>query len=195
MVVYVPAYALAYPLTNFLFLCNLGVTLTAIALVAGNRLVVSSQAIAAPVIGLVWGLDAGTRVFTGDFLFGGTAYMWDPQYPLFTRLLSLYHLGWPILVVMCLLRTGYDRRGWALQSAIAGSGILVARLATDPAENVNFAFRDPFWGRQLGPPALHLLLVIGAISVVAYGITHLVLMRSFARRPALAPRDPIGVEQ
>ncbi len=185
MVVYVPAYALAYPATNFLFLCNLGVTLTALAIFVGNRLVVSSQAVAAPIIGLVWALDAGTRVTTGSFLFGGTAYMWDPQYPLFTRLLSLYHLGWPVLVVWCLVQTGYDRRGWALQSGIAGSGIVLARLATDPAENVNFAFRDPFWGQQLGPPVLHLVIVVGAMSVVAYGMTHVILIR--ALRPATSP--------
>ena len=186
LLVYLPAYTLAYGVANFLFLCNLGVMLTAVALVTGDRLLLSSQAVAAPVIGLAWALDAGWRVGTGDFLFGGTSYMWDPQYPLFTRLLSLYHLAWPLLVVACVRREGYDRRGWRLQSAIAAAAIVVSRFVTSPAENINFAFRDPFWNLQLGPAALHVALVVAALAGVAYGITHAILSALFGARPVRA---------
>ncbi|MEO7975220.1 MAG: hypothetical protein ABIU84_16690, partial [Thermoanaerobaculia bacterium] len=58
LAVYLPTYAISYGFTNFLFLCNLGVILTAAALFLENRLVLSSQAVAAPVIGLAWALDA-----------------------------------------------------------------------------------------------------------------------------------------
>ncbi len=180
LAVYLPSYTLAYGVTNFLFLCNLGVLITAAALWSGSRLWISSQAVAAPIIGCAWALDAGWRVVSGEFLFGGTAYMWDPHYPLFTRLLSLYHLAWPLLVVACVARGGYDRRGWALQSALAALAIVVARLATPPADNINFAFRDPFLGAQIGPPALHLALVIAALGGVAYGVTHGLLAWRFA---------------
>lgn len=183
LVVYLPAYAIAYPLINFLFLCNLGVMLTALGLLAGSQLLVSSQAVAAPVIGIVWTLDVGWRLMTGKFLFGATAYMWDPQYPLFTRILSTYHVFWPILVLYCVLREGYHRHGWPLQTAIAAAGVTVARVATPAAENVNFAFKDPFLGRQLGPPALHLALVVVILGGLAYGITHALLVR-FCPRPA-----------
>jgi hypothetical protein len=175
LVVYLPSYASAYGFTNFLFLCNLGVMLTAVALLWESRLVLSSQAVAAPVIGLAWALDAGWRVASGHHLFGGTEYMWDPHYPLFTRLLSLYHLAWPVLVVFLVRRVGYDRRGWALQSAIAGAVLVVCRLFTAPAENINFAFVDPVFGRAFSPAAVHLLVVLGALCGVAYGLTHLAL--------------------
>lgn len=181
LAVYLPTYIQAYPLTNFLFLCNLGVTLTAIGLLVGSRLLVSSQAIAAPIIGLAWSLDAGWKVFTGDFLYGGTAYMWDPQYPLLARLLSLYHLAWPLLVLWCLSRAGYDRRGWPLQAAIASTGILLSRALTPASENVNFAFRDPFVGVQIGPAPLHLAVVLLAFTGMVYGLTHVLLTRAFAR--------------
>lgn len=179
LVVYLPAYGRAYPLTNFLFLCNLGVTITALAVIVGNRLWVSSQAVAAPVIGIAWGLDAGWKVATGDFLYGGTAYMWDPQYPLFTRILSLYHLAWPLVLLWCLARAGYDRRGWPLQTAIAATSIVIARLATDPAQNVNFAFRDPFFSSQIGPAVVHLVVVVLVLGALAYGLTHRVLLSAF----------------
>lgn len=175
LVVYLPSYAAAYGFTNFLFLCNLGVMLTAAALLAGNRLVLSSQAVAAPVIGLAWGIDAAWRVVSGHHLYGGTEYMWDPQYPLFTRLLSLYHLAWPILVVLVVRRVGYDRRGWRLQTAIAASAVILCRLFTPPADNINFAFVDPIFGRAFEPAALHLAIVLIALAGVGYGLTHLAL--------------------
>ena len=103
--------------------------------------------------------------------------MWDPQYPLFTRLLSLYHLAWPVLVVALVLRVGYDRRGWALQAGIAAVALVVCRLFTAPAENINFAFRDPLFDRAFAPAALHLTVVLAALAGVAYGLTHLLLVR------------------
>ncbi len=185
LAVYVPAYLYAYPLINFLFLCNLGVLLTALGLIAGNRLLVSSQAVAAPVIGIAWTLDVLWRLATGNFLFGGTAYMWDPQYPLFTRMLSTYHIFWPILLIYCVSRLGYDRRGWPLQTAIFAAGVTISRIATPAVENVNFAFKDPFLGRPLGPPVVHLAVVVAIMGGVAYGVTHAFLKR-------LGPEPPEG---
>lgn len=182
MWVYVPSYAYAYGWLNFLFLCNLGVFLTAAALWTGNRLVLSSQAIASPVIGLAWALDAGWRVATGAHLYGATEYMWDPRYPLFTRLLSLYHLAWPVITLWALRRVGYDRRGWALQAGIASVAIVVARAISPPSENINFAFRDPLLGRAFEPVMLHLVVVVASLTLVAYGATHAALLRTgFAR--------------
>lgn len=191
LAVYLPSYAIAYGLTNFLFLCNLGVMLTAAALLWENRLVLSSQAVAAPVIGIAWALDAGWRVLSGHHLFGGTEYMWDPQYPLFTRLLSLYHLAWPLLVVVLVRRVGYDRRGWALQAGIAASALVVCRLFTPPAENINFAFVDPVFGRAFTPAAVHLAIVLGGLAGVAYGLTHLALRRGGKSAHGLRSAEPL----
>lgn len=177
LAIYVPAYLWAYPWWNFLFLCNLGILLTGIGLVTGSRLLVSSQAVGAPIVGLVWTLDAGWRLLTGEFLFGGTNYMWNPGYPLFTRLLSLYHIAWPLLLIAVCRREGYDRRGWALQTLVLTLGLGVARLATQPVDNVNFAFLDPFWKRQFGPPWLHVLVSVGIMAGLAYGATHWLLAR------------------
>ncbi|MEO7794031.1 MAG: hypothetical protein ABIV06_04600 [Thermoanaerobaculia bacterium] len=191
LAVYVPVYATAYGLTNFLFLCNLGVILTAAALFLENRLVLSSQAVAAPVIGLAWALDAGWRLLSGHHLFGGTEYMWDPQYPLPARLLSLYHLVWPVLVVVLVRRIGYDRRAWALQSGIAAGVIVVCRLWTDPAANINFAFVAPIFGRAFTPAALHIAIVLGGLAGVAYGLTHLSLLAATKRSRGVRSADSL----
>ncbi len=183
LLVYLPVYQSAYGALNFLFLCNIGVILTAIGLIARSRLLVSSQAVAAPIIALAWVIDAAWKLASGDFLYGATAYMWDPAFPLFARLLSLYHIGWPLLLWWVLRRIGYDPRGWPLQAGIAALAILAGRLWVPAADNVNFAWIDPFFGRQLGPAPLHLLICWGLLSVVAYGATHWALRRAF---PAVA---------
>jgi hypothetical protein len=105
---------------------------------------------------------------------GATAYMWDPQYPLPTRLLSLYHLGWPVLLVHCLKHIGYDPRGYALQAAIAATALVASRLA-GPVLNANFAFRDPFFGLSFEPPVLHLAVIYAALVGVIYLVTHRIL--------------------
>ena len=176
LAVYLPSYTAAYGLLNFAFLCNVGVILTAIGLWRGSALLLSSQAVAALVVSGVWMVDAGSRALTGVHLMGGTAYMWDPQYPLFTRLLSLYHVAWPVLLVAALRRTGYDRRGLALQAGFAALVIAACRF-TDPALNINFAFTDPFFQRALGPPAVHVLVTLVALVAGAYWPTHLLLQR------------------
>jgi hypothetical protein len=71
---------------------------------------------------------------------------------------------------------GYDRRGWPLQAAIATSAVVVCRLFTAPAENINFAFVDPIFRRAFEPAPLHIAIVLGGLAGVAYGLTHLALL-------------------
>jgi hypothetical protein len=191
LLVYLPVYQSAYGTLNFLFLCNIGVLLTALALIARSRLLIASQAVAAPVIALAWTVDAGWKLVTGDFLYGATAYMWDPQYPLPARLLSLYHIAWPLLLWAVLRRTGYDPRGWPLQALIAALAMLAGRWLAPAGDNVNFAWADPFLGRQLGPPAVHLLLCWALLAGVGYGITHWALRRVFRSEGGSVTRRPV----
>jgi hypothetical protein len=186
--VYVPSYALSYPLSNFVFLCNLSAALTSWALWRGGVLLLSSQAVSMPLIGAVWSIDVLSRLVTGHHLIGGTAYMWDAGLPLFTRLLSLYHVVLPVVQLAVLRRTGYDRRGYALQSAIAVAAVIAGRWC-DPQANVNFAFADPFFHRAWGGPVTHVALIAGALVLVVYPLMHLALARAF---PPPAPRPSAG---
>lgn len=183
LAVYLPAYAQAYGFTNFLFLCNLGVILTAVGLWRGSALLLSAQAVAAMGVCVAWWLDVGARVLLGHHVLGVTAYMWDPRYPLFTRLLSLYHVAWPILLVACLRRVGYDHRAYAAQAVFASLVVLASRLV-DPALNINYAFVDPIFHRAFGPAPIHLAVILSGLVGVIYGVTHRVLA-------ALLPAAPV----
>ena len=180
LAVYLPSYAIAYGLANFLFLCNLSVILGAIGIWNCSRLLISSQAVAILLVGAAWTLDVAGRVAIGRHLIGGTEYMWDPQWPLFARLLSAYHVALPITLVLALRRVGYDPRGYWLQSAIAVLLVSAGRLF-GPAANINNAFVDPILKRSWGGPLTHLAVVAGFLVVVAYPVSHLILLR-------LAPR-------
>lgn len=176
--VYLPAYALAYGWANFLFLCNLGVLILAAGLWTGSALLLSSQAIGMLVVDLVWTADLLSRLLTGAHWIGGTEYMWDPQWPLFTRLLSLYHATTPLLIVHALRRLGYDPRAYWLQAAMAAICVPLGRLL-GPAANVNGAFLDPIFKRAWGPAPVHLAVVAGALVLVVYPLTHVALRRIF----------------
>ncbi|MGD8894548.1 MAG: hypothetical protein PVJ73_00790 [Acidobacteriota bacterium] len=175
MSVYVPSYALAYGFANFLFLCNLAVILAAVGIWTCNRLLLSSQAVGILLVGVVWTADVVSRLLTGSHAIGGTEYMWDPQWPPFTRLLSLYHVILPVLLVIVLRRVGYDRRGYLLQSAIAILGVVVGRFF-GPVANINDAFVDPILKRTWGGPVTHIAVVAGALVLVAYPLTHWLLL-------------------
>jgi hypothetical protein len=84
----------------------------------------------------------------------------------------------PPLLLWALYRAGYDRRGWALQSAIA-LPVFVASRFTLESVNMNFAFADPFFRRSWGPAPVHLLVTWLFMVFVVYLPTHLLLKHFF----------------
>jgi hypothetical protein len=185
LAVYVPAYSLAYGPANFLFLCNISVILAVIGVWTCDRVLLSSQAVASLLVGALWTVDVASRLVLGRHLIGGTEYMWDPQWPLFTRLLSIYHTAMPVVLVCALRRIGYDSRGYCLQSALAIALVGVGRLF-GPEANVNGSFFDPILKRSWGGAVAQVAVVAGALVLVVYPLSHL-LLRGVCRRTA-SPR-------
>ena len=172
--VWFPIYWHAWGAANFLHLCDVAVILTCLGLWSGNPLLISSQAVSSLLIDIAWALDVAWRFFLGHHLIGGTEYLFDARFPLGVRLLSLFHLVMPALLLWSLHRVGYDRRGWPVQSAIA-LGLVIASRFTDPAKNLNFAFRDPFFHRAWGPGPIHITVSLLLLIFAVYFPTHLLL--------------------
>lgn len=185
LAVWVPAYWSHYGPGVFVNLCDIAVILTCVGLWRGSALLLSSQALSSIVVDSAWMVDLAWRAATGRHLIGGTEYMWDAAYPWWLRGLSLFHVALPIVLVWSVRRVGYDRRAPAVQIALAAV-VLVASRALGPAENANFAFTDPLFGRAWGPAPVHLGVLLAALAAV-YGITHLVLRR--IAPPASAVED------
>jgi len=181
LAIWIPAYWRTWGAVNFLHLCDIAVILTCAGLLWSNSLLLSSQAVSSILADLLWDLDASWRLLTGHHLTGGTEYMWNARFALWVRLISLFHVVWPILLIWSLKRVGYDKRGWKLQSAIAAGAIIAGRFC-NPALNVNFAYIDPLFHHALGPALVHMMAIWAALVVVFYLPTHLVLKRLFTVR-------------
>jgi hypothetical protein len=180
LAVWVPSYAATWGWNNFLAYCDVAVFLTCAGLWAGSALLLSSQTVAAIPAGLLWAADATARLATGRHLFGGTEYMWDQRVPLPVRLLSLFHLLLPVVLVLALRKTGYHRRALLFQVAVTAPLLVAARLLA-AGKNLNFAFSDPLLHRQWGPAPLHLLAMLVGTALVAYLPAHLALRRLLRR--------------
>lgn len=167
---------------NFLHLCDIAVILTCIGLWTNNGLLISSQAVSALVIDLVWTLDVGWQFFLGHHLIGGTEYLFDPRFPLWIRLLSLFHIAMPPLLLWALYWIGYDRGGLVAQSVIALLAFVGARYAS-PERNLNFAFTDPFFHCTWGPAPVHVALSYFGLVFIVYYPTHLLLRKLFSPEP------------
>lgn len=179
LLIWFPAYWHGYGLANFLHFCNLAVILTCLGFAFQNRLLLSTQALACPLICLIWTIDVASRFFLGRYFIGGTEYMFDPANPLHLRLFSLYHIALPILLIWAVSLVGYDRRAWRTQSAIALPVLIVSRFGK-PTENCNYAFADPFLHHQWGPPAVHISVIYVLLIFVVYWPVDWLLRRYFS---------------
>src|SRR6202050_1118582 len=130
--VWIPAYWHTWGAANFLHLCDVAVVLTCVGLWSNSALLLSSQAVSSLLIDTVWAVDAAARFLSGRHLIGGTEYLFDTSFPLWVRMLSLFHVVMPFLLLGALHRVGYDRRGWILQCARAIPVAGVSRLAPSP---------------------------------------------------------------
>jgi hypothetical protein len=178
LAVWIPAYWKTYGPANFVHLCDVAVILSCIGLWRNNALLLSSQAVSSIVIDSLWTLDVLWRLLFSKHLIGGTEYLWDPQWPLWVRLLSLFHTALPFLLLWALGHVGYDRRGLLLQSAIAVAALVAARF-TWPAVNINYAFRDPILHRSWGPAPVHVALMLLGLILIVYLPTNWALAKFF----------------
>jgi hypothetical protein len=179
--IWIPTYAVFYGFGNFLHLCDVAIALTCIGLWRGSALPLSMAALTSILIDLAWDVDLAWRLVTGRHLLGGTEYMFEARFPLWVRLLSLFHLVLPVLLLWALRRVGYDRRALAWQSAVGLFFIAAARVV-GPEANVNYSWTDPFFHRAWGPAPVHVLVIFAGLILLIYLPTHALLLRLYPRR-------------
>jgi hypothetical protein len=185
VLVWIPTYTVYYGWTDFLHLSDIAIAITAIGLWTSSPLLLSSQAISTLVAESIWTVDVAWAEASGRILIPGVEYMWKTKYPLWLRLMSFYHTLLPVLLLWALWRVGYNRRGLKLQAGILAAALVAGRLWGSAEHNINFSFRDPFFGRAWGPAPVHLFLMFAGAMLVGYLPTDWLLARLFTRpRPA-----------
>jgi hypothetical protein len=185
LIAWAPMYWRQYGAQNFLFFCDIGNVLIGIALWLESPLIFSWAACGLLVFQTIYTVDLVGALFAPHHSFGGVDYMFDPRLPLAVRLLSLFHVVAPPLLVWAIWRVGYDPRGWKLQTLMTWIVIPINYLWR-PQDDVNWARGLFFREQHVMPGWAYLLLYLIAVPLCVYWPTHMALRwatrRGTARR-------------
>ena len=174
LIAWAPIYWRQYGPQNFLFFCDLGNLLIGLGLWLESPLIFSWQACGLLFFQILYTIDFAFALLTKRHIIGGTEYMFDPAIPLYVRLLSLFHVVTPPLLLWAIWKLGYDRKGWKLQTLTTWIVVPICYFFR-PEYDVNWA-RGPFFHEQHVVPGLvYVLLYLIAVPALTYFPTHLLL--------------------
>jgi hypothetical protein len=182
VLVWAPVYWRQYGAQNFLYFCDLGNVLVAIALWKESSLIFSWQTCSLLIFQILFTIDLVLAIVTGRHLIGGTEYMFDPHIPSWIRLLSLFHVVTPALLLWAIWRLGYDVRGWKLATLTAWM-VVPVNYFWRPQYDVNWARGLFFHEQRVMPGFLYLLIYLVAVPVLIYFPTHRLLLWLTRRWP------------
>jgi hypothetical protein len=174
LVFWAPVYWRQYGVQNFLFFCDMGNVLIGIGLWLESALIFSWVACGVLVFQSLYIVDFAGALVTGRHWIGGTEYMFDPGLPLPVRLLSLFHLVTPPLLLWAIRRLGYDSRGWKLQTVTAWIAVPIDYFWR-PEMDVNWARGLFFHEQHLVPGWAYLIAYLIVVPLGVYFPTHLFL--------------------
>jgi hypothetical protein len=180
LLVWAPLYWRQYGAQNFLYFCDIGNILIGVGLWLESALIVSWVGCGVLLFQSLYTIDLLGAFLTGHHLIGGTEYMFDPHLSLAVRLLSLFHVVTPPLVLWLIYRLGYDPRGWKLQIVMTWI-VVPVNYFWRPEQNVNWA-RGLFYREQHAVPgAVYLLAYLITVTLLVYWPTHR-LLAAWAKR-------------
>jgi hypothetical protein len=183
--VWAPCYWVHYGPQNFLWFCDIGNFMIMIGLWLESPVVLSWQACSVLLVQVLFTVDLVARALTGHHPVGGTEYMFNDDgsnIPVGMRLLSLFHVATPPVLLWSLKRTGYDRRGLYWQIATSCIVLPVCWLGWDEKLNLNWVW-GPFNRPQyVVRPWIFLLVAMAAYPLLLHLPTHLLLSRFLRRK-------------
>jgi hypothetical protein len=168
----VPAYWSYYGPLHFLWLSDIALFATLLALWLRSRLLNSMMAIGLLPLEAYWSLEFFTRLLTGFELTGATGYMFDEERPLLVRALSLFHVPLVVIWIWLLLKWGYDKRALIAQTLLLWSALLATYSFTDPERNINWVFAPRSMQWDWMPEPLWLVLYMVLMPLVVHWPMH-----------------------
>ena len=174
LVVWAPVYWRQYGAQNFLFFCDIGNVLIGIGLWLESSLLFSWAASGLLLFQTIYTIDLAGALLLGRHFVGGTEYMFDPGLPLFIRLLSLFHVVTPPLLLWAIWRLGYDPRGWKFQTLMTWLVVPVNYFWRSEMD-VNWARGLFFHEQHMVPGFVYLMAYLIAVPLFVYFPTHLFL--------------------
>ena len=157
---------------------------------ANSRFLLSTQAVAIVVPQLIWCLDFAYQATTGDQILGAARYMFNPQTSVFVRVLSLFPVWMPAMLLWLVWKNGYDRSAWKLQIVILWCVLLTIFCCLDApqsaSQNINKVFGWGDTAQTLMPPILWLSILMTVFPLGIYLPSHLVFKHVFQAECATA---------
>ncbi|MGM0906230.1 MAG: membrane-associated protein [Pseudomonadota bacterium] len=178
VIVIVPVYWHTLGPANFLWFSDIALILMVPALWWENRLLASTMAVAVLLLELSWVVDFAS----GGQLTQVALYMFTDENPWPIKMLSgIFHLALPPVLLLMLVKYGYDKRAYPLQTLIALVVIPLTYFITEPEKNINWVYglaeqRTPL------PPYLYLSLLLVGFILFIYTPSHFIFKKLFPPR-------------
>jgi hypothetical protein len=159
-----------YGPSNFLWLSDIALFLTAAAVIFESPLLASMPAVGVLPLEIVW---------TVDFLIGGrlglTSYMFQSKYPLWLRAISLFHLALPPTILWLLWKLGYVEQAYGAQLGVLIMVLVLCYNFTPPKLNINWVFGPGEKPQKAISPIVYFALLFGFISLIVMVPMHYLL--------------------
>jgi hypothetical protein len=189
VLIWVPVYWKQYGAQYFLYFCDLGNFLVLAGLWLESRLIFSWQATGLLFFQGLYAIDLFGALLTGRHVIGGSEYMFDQHLSLFVRLLSMFHLATPLVLLWAVWRLGYDKAGWKYQTLLTWI-VVPINFFWRPQFDVNWA-RGLFLREQHTVPGwLYLTTYLIVVPLLVYWPTH-VALQWWSRRIAGTGRSSL----
>jgi hypothetical protein len=173
----IPVYWAEYGPSNFLWFSDIALLTIVPALWLESSLLTSMMALAVVVLDVAWNVDFFVRLVFGKSVTGLSNYMFNPKISRTIRALSLFHIGFPLLLLWLLSRLGYDERALVAQTLLAWVILPVTYFFSRRSDNVNWVFGFGGKPQQWLPPSLYLILLMIMFPLVIYLPTHFLLKK------------------
>jgi hypothetical protein len=175
VIILIPIYWKYWGPANFLWFSDVALFVSVAALWLESSLLASMMAVGVLLPELYWNVELLVRLLTGHKLFGLTDYMWNTKYPLYLRLLSLFHVFLPILLIVMLLKWGYAAPALYYQTLLAWLILFLCYKLTQPSANINWVFGPGNSPQYHIPSKYYLMLMMAAYPLLIFLPTHFLL--------------------
>lgn len=179
LMVLIPTYLHYYGPQNFLWLSDIGLFLTCLALWFNLPLCMSMAAVGVMILELIWCVGFFSELVFNFHVITLADYMFNPSYPLALRAISLFHVVTPAIWFIYLKQFGYKRQAIYYFIVVYWCDLALAYFFTSPSENINWVFMPEFLGLKcVGPTGWLLILALG-FPVLFFLPTHFIYKKYF----------------
>lgn len=170
----IPVYWVHYGPSNFLWYSDIILGLSFLAVMSESRFIASMGAVGGIFLESYWSVNFLSQLLFNYRITSLTDYMFDSSLPLWLRLISLFHVALPPLLIWLVVRLGYHRKAWMAQIVLAWVVLFTTWFLTEPSKNINwvFSYKEIEWATL--SPALYLVLE-GLLFAVIITLTNQIL--------------------